>query len=314
MSSGPSSTCAPVEAVRPDRQAITVRLSDYLDLAKPRIAAMALLTVTVGFVLGSAETGSGSWQISALLSALLGIGLVATASGAFNQLIERRTDARMVRTANRPLPAGRLQPIEVATFGIVTAIAGIAILAAAVNPLTALLSLSTLVLYVGVYTPLKKYTAVSTAVGAIPGALPPVLGWTASGADLGWGSFSLFAILYLWQFPHFLAIAWLYRHDYAAAGLRMLPGVDPSPGVTGFLACIYAAVLVPVSLLPGEFALAGTAYRIAALVLGLGYVIFAVRFFRSESRQTARGLLYFSLIYLPILLSVLTWDHVRLLS
>jgi protoheme IX farnesyltransferase len=311
MTTGPSASAyIPVEAAPADRAVLSARVADYLELVKPRIAAMVLLTVTVGFTLGS----GGAWKLTALASALVGIGLVAAASGALNQLIERRTDALMARTANRPLPAGRLQPWEVAAFGIVCGAAGLSLLFLQVNPTTALLSLLTLVLYVTAYTPLKRYTALSTAVGAIPGALPPVLGWTASGAELGWEAFSLFAVLFLWQFPHFLAIAWLYRDDYAAAGLRMLPGGNPRRGLTGLSASVYAAALVPVSLMPGHVALAGGSYRMAALLLGLGYLAAAVRFFANESRETARGLLFCSLVYLPVLLSVLTWDHLRLLN
>jgi protoheme IX farnesyltransferase len=304
---------APANELALGRLAIGLRLSDYLELAKPRIAAMALLTVLVGYTLGG-----GAWNPAALCRMLLGIGLVAAASGAFNQLIERRTDALMARTANRPLPTGRLQPAEVALFGVACAAIGVSLLYLTVNPTTALLAALTLALYVGAYTPLKRYTALSTAVGAIPGALPPILGWTASGAELGWAAFSLFALLFVWQFPHFLAIAWLYRRDYAAAGLRMLPGGalpdDRRRSAAGFLACGYAAVLVPVSLLPGQLALAGGPYRVAALLLSLGYLAAAVRFAWHESRETARGLLYSSLVYLPALLAVLTWDHLRLLN
>jgi protoheme IX farnesyltransferase len=312
-------TCVAVEAASTDRLelgrlALRLRLADYAELVKPKIAAMALLTVLVGYTLGG-----GAWNPGAICRVLFGIGLVAAASGAFNQLIERRTDARMARTANRPLPAGRLQPAEVAFFGAACATVGLSVLFLTVNATTALLAALTLVLYVGAYTPLKKYTALCTAVGAIPGALPAVLGWTASGAELGWAAFSLFAILFVWQFPHFLAIAWLYRRDYHAAGLRMLPGGNETAGdrsrsVVGLLACGYAAVLVPVSLLPGELALAGGAYRVAALLLSLGYLAAAVRFVAHESRETARGLLYSSLVYLPALLAVMTWDHLRLLS
>jgi protoheme IX farnesyltransferase len=312
-------TCVAVETVPPaelefGRLALWLRLADYAELVKPKIAAMALLTVLVGYTLGG-----GTWNPGAICRMFLGIGLVAAASGAFNQLIERRTDARMARTANRPLPAGRLSPAEVALFGTACAAVGLSVLFLTVNATTALLAALTLLLYVGAYTPLKRYTALCTAVGAVPGALPAVLGWTASGAELGWGAFALFAILFVWQFPHFLAIAWLYRRDYHAAGLRMLPGgnetADDRPrSVVGLLACGYAAVLVPVSLLPGQLALAGGPYRIAALLLSLGYLAAAVRFLAHESRETARGLLYSSLVYLPALLAVLTWDHLRLLS
>lgn len=317
MSAGQTATAYPtVEAVASDRLAISDRIADYLELVKPRIAAMILLTVTVGFALGSK---SGDWRLGKLIGALTGIALVAAASGAFNQLIERHTDGRMARTANRPLPSGRLQPVEVAAFGLVCGCVGVGVLAATVNWLTALLTLLTLISYVGAYTPLKRFTALSTAVGAIPGALPPVLGWTAAGGNLDSRAFSLFAILFVWQFPHFLAIAWLYRDDYKAAGLRMLPGGSLAEDgsvrtVVGLLACVYAAVLIPVSLLPGQLALAGGAYRVAAILLGLGYLAAAVRFVVDESQEAARGLLYSSLVYLPVLLSVLTWDHLRLLS
>jgi protoheme IX farnesyltransferase len=311
--------CVAVETAPPAelefrRLALWLRLADYAELVKPKIAAMALLTVWVGYTLGG-----GTWNPAAICRMFLGIGLVAAASGAFNQLIERRTDARMARTANRPLPAGRLSPAEVALFGAACATVGLSVLFLTVNATTALLAALTLLLYVGAYTPLKRHTALCTAVGAVPGALPAVLGWTASGAELGWGAFALFAILFVWQFPHFLAIAWLYRRDYHAAGLRMLPGgnetaEDRPRSVVGLLACGYAAVLVPVSLLPGQLALAGGPYRIAALLLSLGYLAAAVRFLAHESRETARGLLYSSLVYLPALLAVLTWDHLRLLS
>jgi heme o synthase len=306
--------CVTIDQAPAERVAFWLRLADYAELAKPRIAAMALLTVVVGYTLAG-----GTWNSGALGPALLGIALVAAASGAFNQLIERRTDARMPRTVDRPLPAGRLQPAEVAIFGTACALSGLSVLFLAVNATTAFLAALTLSLYVGAYTPLKRYTSLSTAVGAIPGALPPVLGWTAAGAELGWDAFALFAILFVWQFPHFLAIAWLYRREYEAAGLRMLPGRRSSgkevpQRIAGLLACGYAAVLVPVSLLPGELALAGGAYRISALVLGLGYLAAAVRFVAAESRETARGLLYASLVYLPVLLGILTWDHLRLLS
>ena len=183
-----------------------------------------------------------------------------------------------------------------------------------VNVTTALLALGTLLLYVAVYTPLKRRTSLCTAVGAIPGAMPPVLGWVAAGGALDAGAFALFATLFVWQFPHFLAIAWLYRQQYASAGLRMLPQAEPRPRVTGWLCVAYALVLIPVSLLLKDAAVAGHLFALIALVLGLGYVAFSVRFLRDESVRTARQLLWFSLVYLPTLLLVLTWDHWRLLS
>jgi len=210
---------AVVPAVGTLRTTAAARLSDYVMLMKPRISLLVLLTVSAGFALGSAD----GWHPLVLANALFGIALVATASSAFNQWLERDSDALMLRTLNRPLPSGRLSPAEVLLFGFANGIFGIAWLAGFVDYMTAVLSAVTLVLYVGVYTPLKRHTSFGTAVGAIPGAMPPVLGWAAAGAPLDAGAFSLFALLFLWQFPHFLAIAWIYRDQYARAGLKMLP-------------------------------------------------------------------------------------------
>jgi len=319
----------------------TPKFADFLELAKPRIAVLALVTVAVGYSLGSA----GDWRVLPLLHALFGIALIAAASSALNQLFERTTDARMQRTANRPLPAGRLVPGEVFLFAATLCAVGTAYLAVMVNGMTAILTVCTLLLYAFVYTPLKRFTSLCTLAGAIPGALPPVLGWVAAGGTLDIGAFSLFAILFLWQFPHFLAIGWLYREEYSRAGLRMLPairsagvrreagsatasssegaekacGPDSSsvahlrPRVTGLLSVAYALALLPVSLLPSQIALAGNGYFISALVLGLGYLFCAILFLVDESNRSARRLLAASLLYLPILLMTLTWDHFQLL-
>jgi protoheme IX farnesyltransferase len=291
------------------RSAPVSRLADYLELIKPRIAVMVLVTVTVGYALGS----SGTLEFGPLLCALLGIALVASGSSALNQFIERASDGWMPRTANRPLPAGRLTPAEVFCFGFATSLVGILYLTLAVNRLTGALALLTWVLYVGIYTPLKRVTSLCTAVGAIPGALPPVLGWTAAGGTLEAGAFSLFAILFLWQFPHFLAIGWLYREQYERAGLRMLPAVKRRR-IVGSLCVAYALVLLPVSLLPSRLSLAGDSYFLVALVLGLGYLLCTVRFLFRESERTARDLLWSSLTYLPLLFLSLTWDHFQLLQ
>jgi protoheme IX farnesyltransferase len=290
--------------------ALTARLADYLVLTKPRIALLALLTVFAGYALGSAD----QWRVWPLVHALFGIALVAAGSSALNQYLERDSDARMARTASRPLPAGRLSPSEVLLFGLATGGLGTMYLAAFVNGTTAILSAVTLLLYAAVYTPLKRYSAFATAVGAVPGALPPVLGWAASGAPLDVAAFSLFAVLFLWQFPHFLAIAWLYRDQYARAGLKMLPASGSAPRVTGLLAAGYALVLVPLSLYPAQCGLAGRAYLAVALVLSVAYLSAAVRFALAEAPATARGLLWTSLVYLPVLLVTLVWDHFRLLS
>ncbi|WP_010588309.1 heme o synthase [Schlesneria paludicola] len=286
------------------------RVADYLEIVKPKISMMVLLTVSCGYVLGM-ETSTVSIT---LLHACLGIAVVAVGSSAINQWIERETDGRMRRTKNRPLPSGRLAPSEVLIVGFLAAIIGCTYLTVFVNPLTALLTGMTFVLYAGVYTPLKRYTSLCTVVGAIPGALPPVLGWTAAGGRLDYGAFALFGTLFLWQFPHFFAIAWLYRDDYCQAGLRMLPAGKSLPRVTGLLAVVYALGLIPVSLLPSQFGMAGSFYSSVALGLGIAYLAASMLFAWNETRTSARRLLLTSLVYLPALLLVLVWDHQRLLD
>lgn len=293
---------------------VAARLVDYLELSKPRIAVMVLITVAVGFLVGQ----PGPWGIEAvaltqLLHAWIGIAIVAAGSSALNQWWEQHTDARMRRTMSRPLPSGRLASGEVLAVGLFAALTGSCYLAWQVNGLTAALTALTFVLYAGVYTPLKRWTSLCTAVGAIPGAMPPVLGWVAAGQPLDWSAFALFAVMFVWQFPHFLAIAWLYQDDYAHAGLRMLPGVRPSRGVTGLMATAYAIGLIPVSLLPSWCGLAGGWYSVTAIGLGLAYAIAAAGFAWRESRSSARWVLWISLVYLPLLLIVLAGDHMRLL-
>jgi heme o synthase len=294
----------------PARSAVAARLADYLTLTKPRISVLVLLTVSAGYGLASID----GWQLAPLVRALFGIALVAAASSAFNQLFERNSDALMRRTRNRPLPAGRLTPTEVCLFGLLTGSLGLAWLALVVNAATAMLAALTFGLYVAVYTPLKRRTSLGTAVGAIPGAIPPVLGWAASGAPLDAGAFSLFAILFLWQFPHFLAIAWIYRDDYAQAGLKMLPARGRTPRITGLTAVGYAVTLVPFSLFPAACGLAGNVYLVTALTLSIAYCAAASWFAIEESDSAARRLLWTSLVYLPVLLATLVWDHFSLLS
>jgi protoheme IX farnesyltransferase len=292
------------------RDLAVARMSNYLVLAKPRIAVMVLITVGLGFALGTRESVF-SW---ALVQGIVGIGLTAVASGALNQWWERETDGQMVRTAKRPLVTGRLAPLEALVFGLLLGGVGVAYLHWQVNPLTAWLAGLTLVAYTLVYTPLKRVSSVAVILGAIPGAMPPVLGWTASGRGLDAGAFGLFAILFLWQFPHFLAIAWMYRGEYARAGLKMLPGgcdqADGSPNTpAGMLAVVYALLLVPVSLQPVLVGLAGWVYLVTALGLGLWYVRSAMIFQANPTRTTARGVLLTSVMYLPVLLGVLVADH-----
>ncbi|SFH79572.1 heme o synthase [Planctomicrobium piriforme] len=285
------------------------RLSAYFQLAKPRIALMVLLTVTVGYVIGS----RGVWQPWPLLHACFGILLAVVASSSLNQLIERKTDARMPRTKSRPLPSARLSAFEVLVFALFCGVVSVVYLYFTVNPITAWLTLATIVLYALCYTPLKRYTSLCTVIGAVPGALPPVLGWAASGAPLDLGAFSLFAIMFVWQFPHFLAIAWLYRDQYEQAGLRMLPA-EGRPGITGAISSGYALVLIPISLMPAQLGLTGDAYALVALVLGILYAWSAVLFQRSETRRCARRVLWTSLVYLPAILIALTLDHIRLMN
>ena len=294
-------------AVAPARP-LAARLADYRELAKPRIAVMALITVSVGFLVAG-PTGD---VLATFLHTLFGVALVAASSAALNQVVERRTDAKMIRTANRPLPAGRLTPAEAAAFGVVTGAVGTAWIALFVNGPTALLSAATLLLYVFAYTPLKRVTSLCTLVGAVPGAMPPVLGWAAAGGGPIAGPVSLFGILFLWQFPHLFAIAWLYRQQYAEAGLHMLPGQFPRKRVTGLLSLAGALALVPISLLPWQGGLAGVGYATFAALSAAGYVAFSALFFWNESVRTARRLLWSSLLYLPLLLGALTFDHVRL--
>lgn len=286
------------------------RVADYTEIAKPRISLMVLVTVSCGYVLGME---SASVSIT-LLHACLGIAVVAFGSSAVNQWIERDTDARMRRTMNRPLPSGRIAPAEVLCFGLTAGLVGSLYLALMVNVQTAFMTAMTFVLYAAVYTPLKRRTSLCLAIGAVPGALPPVLGWLAAGGQFDASAFSLFAILFLWQFPHFFAIAWLYRDDYSKAGLRMLPKGASVPHVTGLLAVAYALGLILVSLLPNQQGLAGDTYAIVAVVAGVAYLAASVMFAWNETRQTARRLLWTSLIYLPTLLMTLVWDHLHLLE
>ena len=286
------------------------RVSDYKEIVKPRISLMVLLTVSCGYILG---IESAAVNLT-LLNACLGIAVVAVGSSAVNQWIERKTDGQMRRTMHRPLPSGRLEPREVLIFGLSAAFFGCIYLAVFVNSITAFFTGVTFVLYAGVYTPLKRVTSLCTVVGAVPGALPPVLGWLAAGRELDHSAFALFGILFLWQFPHFFAIAWLYRDEYCQAGLRMLPAGKSLPHVTGLLAVAYSLCLFPISLIPSHCGLAGGTYLVIAMVLGISYFIASVNFAWKETRTSARGLLWTSLIYLPILLLTLVWDHQQLLD
>jgi protoheme IX farnesyltransferase len=283
------------------RAAWLVRAADYLELTKPRIGAMVLVTVAVAAFVAN----WGPPQTWLLLNTLLGTALVAASASALNQWLERDTDARMPRTANRPLPAERLSAAQVVGFAVVTILAGTIYLAMAAGPLTAALGLLTWALYVWVYTPLKKRTPLNTAVGAVAGALPVLMGWSATGAPLDLRAWSLFLIVFLWQFPHFMAIAWIYRGQYAAAGLKMLSTVDESGFRAGAQAVVAALVLIPVSLVPCLSQPAGEVYFGWALLLGSIQLMCATGFFMQLSERAARRLLLASLVYLPAMMGLL---------
>jgi len=280
------------------------RPGDLVRLTKPRITLMVLVSAAAAYWVAC----GGRPDPLAMLVAMLGIGLVAGGTSALNQLIERDIDARMERTRGRPLPTGRVTPPAAAAFSLTISLGGVALLALVVNALTALLAAIALVSYVLVYTPLKRVSSLSTLVGAIPGALPIMGGWTAASGELAPGAWALFGILFFWQLPHFLALAWLFREDYRRGGLRMLGVVDASGRQTTNQAVLYALALVPTSLLPVVLGLSGPAYAFVALGLSLAYVASAVRFWLRTDVPTARGLFRTSLLYLPLLLLLLSVD------
>jgi protoheme IX farnesyltransferase len=278
------------------------RVRDYAELAKLRIAVMELVTVAVGAWLGA----WGAPSAIALLHALIGTALVATSASAINQWMERSSDRFMRRTADRPLAAGRMSGLEVGLFAAATGLAGFVYLQLTVGPRPALLALLTWFLYTIIYTPLKRHSVLNTVVGAVAGALPVLIGWTAVGGQFDLLAGTLFLIVYLWQFPHFMAIAWLYRHEYAAAGLRMLPVIDPTGRRTGAQAFLAAWALIPVSLVPAVSLHVPAWYAVSAALLGIIYTVAAVGFFYRADDRSARRLLRASLVYLPAVLLALS--------
>jgi protoheme IX farnesyltransferase len=298
--------------VTPPPEAVAVsrpRLADYFELTKPKIGAMALVTVAVGYLLGA---GAAGFRADHLLHTLIGAGMVAGGGGALNMWIERRADARMPRTANRPLPGGRLSAAEVVAFGLVLALGGVAYLAYTLpTPAAAVVAAMTFLLYVGVYTPLKRVTTWNTVVGAVPGALPPVIGWCAANGTVVAEGWALFAILFVWQLPHFYSIAWLYRDDYARGGMRMLPVRDHRDGrLTGWATALTAGVLLVVTAAPSVVGATGWLYLAGALPLGVWFLARCVRFARQRNQQTARTVLRGSLVYLLGVMGLLIVDGV----
>ncbi|MBL8843198.1 MAG: protoheme IX farnesyltransferase [Planctomycetes bacterium] len=275
-------------------------MRDLLVLTKPRIVAAGALAALAGYLAPLDHV-----RLLPLLEALAAIGGITAAAGILNQVLERDIDARMPRTADRPLPAGRVGVRFATLLGCVLAAASLALSAWRINGLTTALMVFAFVSYLFVYTPLKRHTTLNTFVGAVPGALPPVLGWTAATGDLGRGAYALFAIMFLWQLPHFLAIAWLYRRDYELGGLKMLPERDPDGALVSRQICVHAVSLCLVALLPFRFQMAGPVYLVGSLVLGLGFAIPAFRFWRERSDALARQVMRASLIYLPGILCLL---------
>jgi len=274
---------------------------DLAELLKLRLSFLVVITTLVGFLLGS----QGPINFLLLFSTLAGTALAAGGASALNQWIERRHDARMPRTSSRPLPGGRMHPEDALWTGLLLSLAGVAILFLLVNTIAALLTLATLGSYLAVYTPLKRITSLNTVVGAVPGALPPLIGWVAATGDLSLPGWILFAILFLWQMPHFLAISWIYRDEYRDAGFQMLSRNDSDGSASGRQSVIYSLALLVASLLPAVLRIASPWYMIPAFLLGVGFATCAARFAFRRNRSTARLLFFASILYLPLLLGAL---------
>jgi protoheme IX farnesyltransferase len=277
--------------------AARTRASDFLTLAKPRVNLLVVASAMAGYYMGAGPDS----QLGTLASVVIGTGLVAGGAAALNQVAERETDGLMRRTRLRPLPDGRLQPTEALFFAVALVALGLAGLAVGTNLLAAGVALVTAVFYAFLYTPLKRRTSFATVVGAVPGALPPLIGWAAARGALDAGAWTLFAIVFLWQLPHFLAIAWMYREDYERGGFPMLPVVEPDGRSTGRQALLYAAALVPASLAPTVLGMAGTTYFAGALALGVAFFALTARFAVRRSVHAARLLFLGSVLYLPVI-------------
>jgi protoheme IX farnesyltransferase len=292
-------------------------LRDYAELTKLRVTTLIVMTAWCGYFFGAHKV-SISWLSWGLFHSLAGIGLVSSGTAALNEVMEHDVDARMRRTSMRPLPAQRMSLLHATIVGAAATIGGSVYLAIFTNPLTGLLTLLTSVVYLAAYTPLKKISPICTFVGAFPGAMPGVLGWTAACGRLEWGSLVLFAILFIWQFPHFFSIAWLYREDYAKGGIRMLPVVEEDGRSTARRILIYSLALLAVSVLPSFFGMAGTVYLGGAILLGLGLLYFGVRLAflnlppgSALSKMRARQVLQATVIYLPLLFALMMGNCLR---
>jgi heme o synthase len=299
------------------RSRVTSLLRDYAELTKLRVTTLIVMTAWCGYFFGAHKAGI-SWISWGLLHSLIGIGLVSSGTAALNEVMEHDVDAYMRRTAMRPLPAGRMTLLHATLVGIFAAVGGSIYLAVLTNPLTGLLTFLTSVVYLAAYTPLKKVSPICTFVGAFPGAMPGVLGWTAARGHLEWGTLVLFAILFVWQFPHFFSIAWLYREDYEKGGVRMLPVVEEDGRSTAHRILAYSVVLIPVSLLPTYMGMAGKIYLVGAVVLGFALLYFGMRLAflnmplaSAKSKMYARQVLQATVIYLPLLFALMMGNSLR---
>src|SRR5579862_1085725 len=299
------------------RTRATSLLRDYTELTKLRVTSLIVMTAWCGYFFGAHKSGE-SWLSLGLFHALLGIGLVSSGTAALNEVMEYKVDANMRRTAMRPLPAGRMTLLHATIVGLAASVGGSIYLALFTNPLTGLLTFLTSVVYLAAYTPLKRVSPICTFVGAFPGAMPGVLGWTAARGQLEWGTLVLFAILFIWQFPHFFSIAWLYREDYASGGIRMLPVVEEDGRSTARRIVAYSLVLIPLSVLPSVFGMAGKIYLVAALTLSILLFYFGARlaFLKMpvnspRSKMMARQVLQATVIYLPLLFAIMMTNSVR---
>ena len=299
------------------RSRATLLLRDYAELTKLRVTSLIVITAWCGYFFG-AHKAHESWCTFGLFHALFGIGLVSSGTAALNEVMEQDVDARMRRTAIRPLPAGRMSLLHATAVGLFAALGGSLYLAVFTNPLTGLLTLLTSVVYLAAYTPLKRISPICTFIGAFPGAMPGVLGWTAVRARLEWETLVLFAILFVWQFPHFFSIAWVYREDYANGGIKMLPVVEEDGRSTGRRILAYSVALIPISVLPSLTGMAGRLYLVGAVVLGLALLYFGVRLAflglplsAPASRMRARQVLQATVIYLPLLFALMMCNSVN---
>jgi heme o synthase len=299
------------------RNRTTSLLRDYAELTKLRVTSLIVMTAWCGYFFGAHKAGV-TWISWGLFHSLFGIGLVSSGTAALNEVMEHDVDAHMKRTAMRPLPAQRMSLLHASMVGIIATVGGSLYLAVFTNPLTGLLTCLTSVVYLAAYTPLKRISPICTFVGAFPGAMPGVLGWTAVRGHLEWGTLVLFAILFVWQFPHFFSIAWLYREDYASGGVRMLPVVEEDGRSTARRILIYSVALIPVSVLPSIMGMAGRIYFVGAIVLGFALLYFGIRLAflnlplaSATSKMRARHVLQATVIYLPLLFALMMGNAAR---